>query len=90
MENSIKEKVRAYFQKALYTDKDSIKDDTLIFRQGLLDSMAFIVLITFLEEEFKIGVKDSDLIEENYESINAITLFIKKKLGTDSCAELRA
>ena len=37
------------------------------------------MLITFLEEEFGIKTVDSDLIEENFESINAITEFIKRK-----------
>jgi hypothetical protein len=40
--------------------------------------MGFIMLITFLEEEFGIKTVDSDLIEENFESINAISEFIKK------------
>jgi len=41
--------------------------------------MGFIMLITFLEEEFGIKTVDSDLIEENFESINAITEFIQRK-----------
>jgi acyl carrier protein len=41
--------------------------------------MGFIMLITYLEEEFGIKTVDSDLIEENFESINAITEFIQRK-----------
>jgi acyl carrier protein len=41
--------------------------------------MGFILLITFLEEEFAISVGDADLIEENFESINAIVAYILKK-----------
>jgi acyl carrier protein len=52
--------------------------------------MAFIVLITYLEEEFSIRTMDSDLIEDNFESINAITEFVNLKSGNQACAELRA
>lgn len=75
----IKEKVRSYINQSVHVDNDKIKDSSLIFKEGFLDSMGFIVLITFLEEEFKIKTNDSDLIEENFESINAITDFVTRK-----------
>ncbi len=58
--NLVKEKVRTYVLQAVYVDKEKIKDDSLIFKEGYFDSMGFMVLITFLEEEF--GIKTNDLI----------------------------
>jgi acyl carrier protein len=78
-QSMVKDKVRLYISQSVHTDKDKIKDTSLIFKEGFLDSMGFIVLITFLEEEFKIKTNDSDLIEENFESINAITDFVTRK-----------
>jgi acyl carrier protein len=75
----IKNRVESYLRQAVHVDKEKIKDDTLIFREGYLDSMGFIMLITFIEEEFGIKTDDADLIEENFESINAITDFIDRK-----------
>jgi acyl carrier protein len=75
----IKEKVKTYVLQAVYADKEKIKDDSLIFKEGYFDSMGFMVLITFLEEEFGIKTNDTDLLEENFESINAITEFITHK-----------
>lgn len=77
---TIKEKVKQYIVQASHTDANKIKDESLIFREGLFDSMGFILLITFLEEEFRIKTKDSDLLEENFESINAIKDFVIRKL----------
>jgi acyl carrier protein len=77
--NLLKEKVRTYVLQAVYVDKDKIKDDSLIFKEGYFDSMGFMVLITYIEEEFGIKTNDSDLLEENFESINAITDFIIRK-----------
>jgi acyl carrier protein len=78
-QSAVKEKVRSYIKQSVHVDNDKIKDNTLIFKEGFLDSMGFIVLITFLEEEFKIKTCDSDLIEENFESINSITDFVIRK-----------
>jgi acyl carrier protein len=75
----IKEKVRNYVLQAVYAEKEKIKDDSLIFKEGYFDSMGFMVLISFIEEEFGIKTNDTDLLEENFESINAISEFVIRK-----------
>ena len=76
---AIKEKVKEYIKQATFVEMDKIKDDSLIFKEGYFDSMGFVVLITYLEENFGIKTTDADLVEENFESINAITDFIIRK-----------
>lgn len=73
------EKIRDYIVQSSHADAEKIKNESLIFKEGFFDSMGFIMLITFLEEQFGIKTVDSDLIEENFESINAITEFIQRK-----------
>ena len=75
----IKEKIKNYILQTVYADKEKIKDDTLIFKEGYFDSMGFMVLISFIEEEFGIKTIDADLMEENFESINAISEFVIRK-----------
>lgn len=75
----IKEKVKNYVLQAVYAEKEKIKDNSLIFKEGYFDSMGFMVLISFLEEEFGIKTNDNDLLEENFESINAISDFVTRK-----------
>lgn len=77
----IRERVKKYIHQNVHVEANKIKDESLIFREGFMDSMGFIVLVTFLEEEFKIKTVDADLLEENFESINAITGFVAKKSG---------
>jgi len=76
---TVKEKIRNYIVQTSHADANKIKDESLIFKEGFFDSMGFIMLITFLEEEFGIKTVDSDLIEENFESINSISEFIQRK-----------
>ena len=71
------QKVREYVINSTYTDK--IDDDTLIFKEGLFDSMGFVSLISYLENEFKITTQNQDLVEENFESINSIASYVLKK-----------
>jgi len=75
----IKEKVKSFIIQSTHADIDKILDDSLFFQEGLLDSMGFIMLITFIEEEFEFTTSDADLIEDNFESINAITSYILRK-----------
>lgn len=77
--STIKEIIKEHILQATFADKDKIQDDSLIFKEGYFDSMGFVVLITFIEERFGITATDEDLIEDNFESINAITSFILKK-----------
>jgi acyl carrier protein len=41
--------------------------------------MGFVSLINFIEESFSIKAKDSELLEDNFESIDAIARFIESK-----------
>jgi acyl carrier protein len=72
-------RIKQYIVETSHADANKIKNDSLIFKEGFFDSMGFIMLITFLEEEFGIKTIDADLIEENFESINAISDFINRK-----------
>lgn len=75
----VQEKIKQYILQASHVEANKIKNESLIFKEGFFDSMGFIMLITFLEEEFGIKTVDADLIEENFESINAISDFVKRK-----------
>jgi acyl carrier protein len=83
----IKEKVKNFIRESVHIEVEKIRDDSLIFKEGYLDSMGFIMMITFIEEEFAIKTNDEDLIEENFESINSITGYISRKLQQPICAE---
>ena len=77
--NTIKEKVKAYILEVTSVEKSKIQNNSLIFKEGYFDSMGFVLLITFLEETFNVKTSDSDLVEENFESIDAITEFVIRK-----------
>jgi acyl carrier protein len=77
----ISEKIRQFIIETTFSPPDQLKNDTLIFVQGIFDSMGFISLYNYIEETFDIKVEDTELVEENFESINAITDFVVRKLN---------
>jgi acyl carrier protein len=76
----IQEKIRQFILQDSYVADDQVKNDTLIFAQGIMDSMGFISIISFIEETFSVSTLDNELIETNFESINAIADFVSRKL----------
>lgn len=72
--------VKQYIARESFYQSNTVQEDTLIFENGLLDSMGFLFLIDFLKDEFHIEVEDSDLVDDNFKSINNISTFVLKKL----------
>ena len=79
-EETIKKEVRNYIIEASLSNNEEIKDNTLVFEAGLLDSMGLLFLIEFLNENYKIEVNDEELNPKNFESINSICSFVNDKL----------
>lgn len=77
----IKGKIKNYVAQAAYAGSEIIVDNTMLFKEGYFDSMGFIMLLSFIDEEFGVKVHDDELIEENFESISAISDFITRKLN---------
>lgn len=78
----IQEKIKQFIIETSYSSEDSINNDTLIFAQGIMDSMGFISIIGYIEDTFNVVANDDELIEANFESINAISNFIARKQTT--------
>ena len=76
----IKKKIRDYILESTFDDVKKITDDTLIFEEGVLDSMGLLFLIEFLKEEFNITTNDEELVPENFQSINSIMAFMENKI----------
>ena len=73
------EKLRHFISDISFTENEKIKDDTLLFEEGIFDSLGFLSLLSFVNEEFGVEVDNSELNEENFQSINAVVEFISRK-----------
>jgi len=77
---AIEDKIKNYvLNTAASTAGIQISNNTLLFEEGLFDSMGFMALINFLQEDFNIQPNDDELVVENFESISAIVNYVTKK-----------
>lgn len=76
----IKNRIREYILESTFDDVENLTDETLIFEEGVLDSMGLLFLIEFLQEEYGITTDDDELIVENFQSINNIKAFVESKM----------
>ena len=60
---------------------EGIERETALFRSGLLDSLNLVELITFLETQFAIRIGASEVICENFDTVDHIVTFIARKKG---------
>jgi acyl carrier protein len=80
--SDVKSKIRTFIvDNYLFGDDDGLEENTSFLDEGIVDSTGILELIEFISEEFSITVEDEELIPENLDSINNVTVFIGKKTG---------
>ena len=61
-------------------DPNELTDDTQLMTTGILDSLATLKLVTFLEQEFDIAVEAHEADAENLNTLELITDLVHRKL----------
>lgn len=61
-------------------DPQALTDATPLITGGILDSLATLKLISFLEERYKITVKPHEADAENLNTIASVTALVTSKL----------
>ena len=64
----------------LFGNADDLTDETSFLEENIIDSTGILELITFLEKEFKIRIRDEELVPENLDSIKNVVKFLQTKL----------
>jgi len=60
-------------------DPNELTDDTPLMTTGILDSLATLKLVTFLEEKFDIAVEAHEADAENLNTLELITNLVARK-----------
>lgn len=82
-ENEIRTAVRDFILKEFLPDEDpeALTDDIQLITNGVLDSLATLKLVSFLEEQFGISVAAHEVDREHLDSVNDITSLVQEKQG---------
>ena len=78
----VKEKIRAFvLEYAADRGFTSLRDDEPILTNNIIDSLGSLRMIDFLETAFPLTIEDTDMLPENFQTINDTEMFIYRKLG---------
>jgi acyl carrier protein len=79
---NVKEKVRAFvLEYAADRGVTVVRDDEPILTNNLIDSLGSLRMIDFLETAFPLTIEDTDMLPENFQTINDTEIFVYRKLG---------
>ena len=77
-----KETIRNFIiENFLFGDAGGLEDGTSFLDSAIIDSTGILELIAFLEESFDIQIDDSEMLPENFDSLNNISAYLSKKTG---------
>ncbi len=60
-------------------DPGELTEETQLFSTGVLDSLASLKLVEFLEEQFGIDVEAHDVVADNLDTLLSIANFVQSK-----------
>jgi acyl carrier protein len=60
-------------------DRESIDPGEDLLEQGLIDSLAIVQIIAFVEDSFGISLGPNDVVPENFASLNALAGLIESR-----------
>ena len=70
---------RFFIDQAWLTDEDAVLESDSLLEKGVIDSMAMVELIAYVEQTYNINIQEDELMPENFDSLAAIAAFIDAK-----------
>ena len=79
----IKKEIKEYIAKNLLFSNDGygFTDDASFLEEGIVDSQGVMELVMFVEDQFKISVADEDITPDNFDSVQLLADFVRRKSG---------
>ena len=67
-----------FMQQHLQLDTSQVADDTLLFSSSLLDSLAMVEVIAFVEKTATVRFEPQDVTLDNLDSVSRILSFVSR------------
>jgi acyl carrier protein len=82
IDNNIENQIKNFITERFIQDENLPVPDleTPLFENEILDSLAMLELIRFIEDHFPVKVEAEDVVLENFVSIRAIKSLVESKL----------
>jgi acyl carrier protein len=77
---TIEERIRQFIVNNFYVaDAGALADSTSFLDQGIIDSTGVLELVGFVEDEFGVSVEDTDIMPDNFDSIQKLATYITRR-----------
>ena len=77
----MKEKIKNFIIENFLFSERGLKDDEPLFESGIIDSLGLIKLIAFIEEKFNVSIDMSEIMIENFKTVNDIMETLKSRMN---------
>jgi acyl carrier protein len=72
--------IRQFFIGNAWLEKNGeLRETDSLLENGVIDSVAMIELVSFIEETYGIHIPDEDLMPEHFETLESIVSYIERK-----------
>jgi acyl carrier protein len=90
-DRSIEDEVRRFLSDnfPLSVNGFSLSGSDSLLETGVIDSVGVLELIEFIETRYEIEIPDAEVLPENLDSIDAITVYVSSKRSAGSPADAR-
>jgi len=83
-ETVMREEIRSYLQtNFIFDERQQLGDAQSLLQTGVLDSTGILELIGWLETRYGISFKDSDLVADNFDTVDRIVKFLAQRTGNN-------
>jgi acyl carrier protein len=77
----IKTQIREFINQHILFGVDDIEysDDDSFLESGIIDSMGIMDLTLFVEQQFRLDIRDHEITPANFDSLNRLSAYIQTK-----------
>jgi acyl carrier protein len=80
MDNEITQTIRQFMSERAWIRKgDKVAASDSLLEKGVIDSIAMVELVTFIEKVYGIHIEDDELMPDNFDTLAAMSSFIGGK-----------
>jgi acyl carrier protein len=70
--------IRQFIETDLARDLSTVANSDSLLEAGIIDSMAVLQIVGFIEQRFGVTVADDDMMPENFETVDAMAAFVDR------------
>jgi len=79
----IAQRIRTFvIDNLLFGQEGTFSNEDSFLENGMIDSMGILSLVEFVTEAFSVSIADTEIVPENWDSVNRIVRFVQTKVSS--------